>query len=97
MQSALTNLAQVLLEHIKMRNLSIFIILIALLSLLMNLKCFRILQIILEVASMPDSFSKSFEQLTGNKPFPWQAIGTPKERVCVQACSFVILKTNTRS
>lgn len=21
---------------------------------------------------MPDSFSKSFEQLTGNKPFPWQ-------------------------
>ena len=21
---------------------------------------------------MPDSFKKSFEQLTGNKPFPWQ-------------------------
>ncbi len=25
-----------------------------------------------EVAPMPDSFAKSFEILTGNKPFPWQ-------------------------
>ena len=46
---------------------------------------------------MPDSFNQSFEQLTGNKPFPWQAIGTPKERVCVQAFSLVTLKTYTRS
>lgn len=42
---------------------------------------------------MPDSYEKQFEILTGNKPFPWQALALPNYEIRRRSHFLFNLKT----